>query len=88
MACRVVLAIGSARDIVLAVSEAVSNAIEHAYLDQPAGVMEVRGGIEATPGGQRRVTIIVRDHGSWRPPTSGNENRRRGIRLCRRAWTL
>src|SRR5436305_9295208 len=57
---------GQLDDIVLAVSEAVSNAIEHAYLDQPPGVVEVRGGIETTPGGQRRVTVIVRDHGRWR----------------------
>src|SRR4051794_31700565 len=52
---------GPLEDIVLAVSEAVTNAIEHAYLDQPPGMVEVRGGVEPTSGGQRRVTIIVRD---------------------------
>ena len=71
---------GSQRDdIVLAISEAVSNVIEHAYLDQPAGVVEIRGGIEMTPGGQRRVTVIVRDYGRWRPVPIHHENRRRGI---------
>jgi|SRR5690242_14516542 len=70
-------------DIVLAVSEAVSNAIEHAYLDQPPGMVEIRGGVEATRCGHGRVTIIVRDHGRWRPPLRDNQNRRRGISLMR-----
>jgi anti-sigma regulatory factor (Ser/Thr protein kinase) len=70
-------------DIVLAVSEAVSNAIEHAYLGQPPGTVDVRGGIEATPRGQRQATIIVRDHGRWRPTPIHHENRRRGIPLMR-----
>jgi serine/threonine-protein kinase RsbW len=68
-------------EIVLALSEAVSNAIEHAYVHQPLGVVEVRGGIETTPEGQYRATIIVRDHGRWRPPPRDHENRRRGIPL-------
>lgn len=68
-------------DIVLAVSEAVTNATDHAYLNQPRGIVEVHGAIENTPDGQHRVTIIVRDHGRWRPPPSDNENRRRGIPL-------
>jgi hypothetical protein len=33
-------------DIVLAVNEAVSNATEHAYVDQPSGMVEVRGRIK------------------------------------------
>jgi anti-sigma regulatory factor (Ser/Thr protein kinase) len=74
---------GQRDDIVLAVSEAVSNAIEHAYLDQPSGLVEIRSGVETTPGGQRRVTVIVRDHGHWRPVPVHDENRRRGIPLMR-----
>lgn len=74
---------GQRDDIVLAVSEAVSNAIEHAYLDQPTGLVEIRGGVEMTPGGQRRVTIIVRDYGRWRPVPTHHEHRRRGIPLMR-----
>ncbi|HYZ37191.1 MAG TPA: ATP-binding protein [Pseudonocardiaceae bacterium] len=70
-------------DIVLAVSEAASNAIEHAYVNQPPGTVDIRGRIEATPCGQRRVTIIVRDRGRWRPPPSDHENRRRGIPIMR-----
>jgi anti-sigma regulatory factor (Ser/Thr protein kinase) len=74
---------GQLDDIVLAVSEAVSNAAEHAYLDQPPGVVEMHGWAEATPGEMRRVTIVVRDHGRWRPPPIDDENRRRGIPLMR-----
>jgi anti-sigma regulatory factor (Ser/Thr protein kinase) len=65
------------------VSEAVSNAVEHAYLDQPFGVVEIRGGVETTLGGQRQVTVIVRDHGRWRPTPMHDENRRRGIPIMR-----
>ncbi|HEX2262698.1 MAG TPA: ATP-binding protein [Pseudonocardiaceae bacterium] len=72
---------GERDDIVLAVSEAVSNAVEHAYLDQPSGLVEIRGGGETTSGGQRRVMVIVRDHGRWRPVPVDDENRRRGIPL-------
>ena len=70
-------------DIVLAVSEAVSNAIEHAYVGQPPGTVDVHGGIETTPCGQHRATITVRDHGRWRPTPIHHENRRRGIPLMR-----
>ena len=66
-------------DIVLAVNEAVANAVEHAYLDQPSGMVDIRGGIQQTPPAERRVTIIVRDHGRWRPPPLDDEHRRRGI---------
>ena len=75
---------GQRDDIVLAISEAVSNAIEHAYRDnQSAEVVEISGAVEAVPGGQRRVTVIVRDYGRWRPPPDDDENRRRGIPLMR-----
>ncbi len=74
---------GQLDDIVLAVSEAVSNAAEHAYLDQPPGLVDVHGWLEVTPGGQRRVTVVVSDHGCWRPAPVDDENRRRGIPLMR-----
>ncbi len=75
---------GQQEDIVLAVSEAVSNAIEHAYRDgQFPDVVDISGEVEAVPGGQRRVTVIVRDHGRWRAPPIDDENRRRGIPLMR-----
>ena len=71
---------GQLEDIVLAVNEAVTNTIEHAYLE---GMVEIHGGTEATPDGQRRVTIIVRDHGRWRQAPTDNEYRHRGIPLMR-----
>lgn len=75
---------GQLEDIVLAVSEAVSNAVEHAYLDhQGPEVVEINGEVEVAPGGHRRVTVVVRDHGRWRPPPIDDENRRRGIPLMR-----
>ncbi|HEX6405094.1 MAG TPA: ATP-binding protein [Pseudonocardiaceae bacterium] len=74
---------GQLDDIVLAVSEAVSNAAEHAYWDRPPGMIELSAGVEITPGGQRRVTLVVRDHGHWRPAPRDDEGRRRGIPLMR-----
>lgn len=70
-------------DIVLAVSEAVSNATEYAYLQEPPGLIDVHGVVEATPGGQRRIVVVVRDHGHWRCPPIDDENRRRGVPLMR-----
>jgi len=70
-------------DIVLAVSEAVSNATEYAYLQGPLGLIDVHGAVEATPGGQRRIVVVVRDHGRWRCPPIDDENRRRGVPLMR-----
>jgi anti-sigma regulatory factor (Ser/Thr protein kinase) len=70
-------------DIVLALSEAVTNAAEHAYRDRPPGMIELHGGIELAPGGRRRVTLTVRDHGRWRRPPTNDPDRRRGIPLMR-----
>lgn len=74
---------GQLEDIVLAVSEAVSNAAEHAYLDQAPGVIEIDAWAEVTAGGQRQVTVVVGDHGRWRTAPMDDENRRRGIPLMR-----
>jgi anti-sigma regulatory factor (Ser/Thr protein kinase) len=76
---------GQLEDIVLAISEAVSNAVEHAYLfdHRTPAVVDIVGEVEAAPEGHRRVTVIVRDHGRWRPPPTDDENRRRGIPLMR-----
>jgi len=43
----------------LAVSEAVTNAVLHAYHDRPPGDVEVRAGLEAD-----RLVVSVRDWGS------------------------
>ena len=71
-----------AEDIVLAVHEAVSNAVEHAYPDgTDVGMVDVQGVEQpAFPGGtrdgdrsgapterRRQVRMSVRDHGVWQP---------------------
>lgn len=82
-------------DIVLAVSEAVSNAAEHAYPADPADrerVLEAAGRVDrgvdlyahaSAHAGLRHVTVVVRDHGRWRPPPDDDEFRRRGIPMMR-----
>jgi serine/threonine-protein kinase RsbW len=68
-------------DIVLAVSEAVTNAVEHAYVDQLPGVVEVRGVVETLATGQHRVTVIVRDYGRWRLAPTHDEHNQHGISI-------
>jgi serine phosphatase RsbU (regulator of sigma subunit)/anti-sigma regulatory factor (Ser/Thr protein kinase) len=67
---------GVLEDVVLAVSEAVANSMEHAYgLDDAESV--VVGA--AVPG---PIVVTVRDRGPWRPSLERSE-RGRGIRLMR-----
>ena len=68
------LAPDTVHDLLLAASEATTNAIEHAQ--QPSEpfvdvVLEVDDG---------RVTIVVRDHGQWRDGPSG-PHRGRGLQM-------
>ena len=60
-----------AADVVLAVSEACNNAIEHGYRDNGGGPVKVS--LAAAEGGVLR--IVVEDHGTWRDEPS-----------LRRAW--
>jgi len=53
-----------AEDVVLAVDEAVTNAVEHAY---PGQVGVVRLALSRGEGGE--VTVTVEDEGTWRPPS-------------------
>jgi serine/threonine-protein kinase RsbW len=70
-------------DLVLAVSEAAANALEHAYPPGAPGDIEIDGRINDLPGGSRQVGLTVVDHGRWRPIPEEPENRRRGIPLMR-----
>jgi serine/threonine-protein kinase RsbW len=71
--------LGHDRDaLVFACSEAVTNAIEHAYRDVAAGLVWV----SATMGSDG-VLLRVTDHGSWRPPGEV-EDRGRGLLLLDR----
>ena len=68
--------VGHDRDaLVFACSEAVTNAIEHAYRDVAAGLVWV----SATMGSDG-VLLRVTDHGSWRTPGEV-EDRGRGLLL-------
>jgi serine/threonine-protein kinase RsbW len=68
--------VGHDRDaLVFACSEAVTNAIEHAYRDVAAGLVWV----SATMGSDG-VVLRVTDHGHWRPPGQV-EDRGRGLLL-------
>lgn len=72
-----------ASDIVLAVNEALANAVEAAYADAPApGVMHVRADFDRQSG---LLTVTVTDEGTWRPAATqlANSARGRGIPLMR-----
>ena len=70
-----------AADIVLAVDEAVSNAVEHAFPPgAPDGTVEVVAEVEPVDR-QRRLRVRIRDTGRWlpRPGPEEDVNRRRGL---------
>jgi anti-sigma regulatory factor (Ser/Thr protein kinase) len=68
-------------DIVMAVDEAVSNVVEHAYrLDPAPGDVRVHARIAGGPGG-RRAVVAVTDRGRWRPVPSDPGHRGRGLRM-------
>jgi len=66
-----------ALDIVLAVSEACNNAIEHAYRDEQ-GTVELELRHDHTG-----ISIAVEDHGAWRR-TRTDTNRGRGLAIMQR----
>lgn len=70
-------------DLVLAVSEAASNVVEHAYLHGAIGDIEIAGRVAEEPGGARVADLTVEDHGRWRPVPEQSDNRRRGIPLMK-----
>jgi anti-sigma regulatory factor (Ser/Thr protein kinase) len=69
-------------DITYSVSEAVTNAVEHAY---PPGVdgatVTVTAEVELLPTGMRRARLRVSDHGRWRPTPADSDGRGRGITM-------
>ncbi|GAA1304820.1 ATP-binding protein [Saccharothrix xinjiangensis] len=67
-------------DLLIAVNEAASNAVEHAYgPDQTGGVVHVEA--DARPDGS--VRVVVTDHGTWRVPPAALSTRGRGLLLMR-----
>jgi anti-sigma regulatory factor (Ser/Thr protein kinase) len=80
-------------DLVLAVSEAISNSVEHGYdisaegmldaMAAPVGTIELHGRLITDPAGPRRVEFTVRDYGRWTPPPATPGNRGHGLTLMR-----
>lgn len=69
----------SADDVVLAVSEAVSNAIEHAYPGRDRGSVHLSAEVAVARDGAR-VVVDVADHGYWRP-AAADPYRHHGIKV-------
>jgi anti-sigma regulatory factor (Ser/Thr protein kinase) len=65
--------------LILAIGEACSNAIEHAYTGRAAG--EVKVEIEETT--DRMLTVTVRDYGRFLPPSEPCTDRGRGTEIMR-----
>ncbi len=83
-------------DLVLAVSEAVSNSVEHGYgvnhtTGGHDGLVEVHGVVYTEPDEHRFAVLTVTDHGSWLPPSAERGNRRHGMPLmeaCAESMTV
>jgi GAF domain-containing protein/anti-sigma regulatory factor (Ser/Thr protein kinase) len=57
-------------DVLVAVTEAAANAIEHAY-----GPVDAAFDVEAEMTDEGEVSVLVRDQGRWRPPRGHNRGR-------------
>jgi serine/threonine-protein kinase RsbW len=65
--------------VLLACSEAVANAIEHGYRDDPFGMIDVSATVTADS-----VEVRVSDHGTWQGPVA-DVSRGRGLQLIRQS---
>lgn len=65
--------------VLVAVGEATSNAVEHAYVDAETGLVR----LTARLGADGVLAVQVIDNGRWRPPAAPTENRGRGFPLMR-----
>jgi serine/threonine-protein kinase RsbW len=75
-------------ELVLAVSEAVSNSVEHGYRVPPDAVepretVSLRMRLEVADDGFRRVEFVVSDRGHWREPDTGATTRGHGMLIMR-----
>jgi serine phosphatase RsbU (regulator of sigma subunit)/anti-sigma regulatory factor (Ser/Thr protein kinase) len=57
-------------DVLVAVTEAAANAVEHAY-----GPVDASFDVEVTATDDGEVLVVVRDQGRWRPPRGHNRGR-------------
>lgn len=82
---------GQSEDLVLALSEAVSNSIEHGYgvhagqapPDLAEATVEVRARVLVEESGRHRIALTVRDHGRWREPIGPAHFRGHGLSIIR-----
>ena len=79
---------GELVDLVLAVDEAASNVVDHAYLTTGPGNIEIDAHITAVSDSDRLAELIICDRGRWRPKPEQPNNRQRGILLMRTAVAL
>ncbi|MEU4674639.1 ATP-binding protein [Amycolatopsis sp. NPDC023774] len=63
-------------DLELAAYEALVNAAEHAYPDGTTGTLDLHAHHD-----NHTVTVIVTDHGQWRPQRAPDPRRGRGLPL-------
>ncbi|MGE2691763.1 ATP-binding protein [Mycolicibacterium pulveris] len=70
----------TAADIVLAVNEACSNCIEHAYRGVEPGVIEIEASVQPDSEG-RRIAVCIADFGTWRTPPTEPTTRGRGLSI-------
>jgi anti-sigma regulatory factor (Ser/Thr protein kinase) len=69
-------------DVVIAVNEACTNAVEHAYPPGNPGYVTIDGS-HTQVGNEREVTLVVRDRGRWRPAPAVAGFRGHGITVMR-----
>ncbi|WP_409331413.1 SpoIIE family protein phosphatase [Trujillonella humicola] len=65
--------------VMVAVGEAAANAAEHAYRDGEPGPVHVLAAVDQ----DGVLTVVVRDHGTWRPPDRDPGSRGRGLLIMR-----
>lgn len=79
-------------DLVLAVDEAVTNVVDHAYATfDEAGPVVLDAKVEPRTDGLECVVVTVSDSGRWRPVPKDPGYRGRGLRMmrvCADSWRL
>ncbi len=68
-------------DAVLAISEACTNAVQHAYPVGEPGDVDVTGRL-VVDGAVRRIVVVVRDEGRWRTEVGGRGYGLTTVREC------
>jgi serine/threonine-protein kinase RsbW len=79
-------------DLVFAVSEAVTNCVDHAYRGGEPGAIRLVGRLDEDRdrddgSSSREVTVAVSDEGAWCEPTADPGHRGRGLSMMRASVT-